>query len=119
MGSPQLTPQRQSDENPPQEQVRLLRQVSTEPGQSRRLSSLHRQQIAKRFSRKNSERSMSLSLSFADVVRDGGGTNGVSVTVPKASRPAVARHSRFSRDDMALEESINERWETKVDSELK
>ncbi|CAI5734208.1 unnamed protein product [Hyaloperonospora brassicae] len=116
VGSPQLTPHSHGGDNPSEVQVRLLRHVSTEHGQTRKLSSLHRQHIAKRFSRKNSERSMSLSLSFADVVRDGGGTNGVCVTVPNTSRPAITRPSRFSRDDMALEESITERWETKVDS---
>jgi hypothetical protein len=61
---------------------------------------------------------MSLSLSFADVVRDGGGTNSGGF-VPKTSPLALARPPRFSRDDMALEESINERWETKDDSDLK
>lgn len=125
MGSPRLFPQNHSGDNHSQVQAGLLRQVSTEHDrQPRRQSSLkqiHDQQIAKVLSRKNSERSMSLSLSFADVVRDGGGTNGVSVTtgVPKTSPLAVARPPRFSRDDMALEESINERWETKDDSELK
>ncbi|KAF4034431.1 Nucleotidyltransferase domain [Phytophthora infestans] len=101
--------------------ARLLRQGSTEYGQ--RQSSLNQidgQSITKVLSRKNSERSMSLSLSFADVVRDGGGSSGAAVNIPKASSPhALARLARFSRDDMALEESINERWETKDDSELK
>ncbi|KAG6975484.1 hypothetical protein JG688_00002335 [Phytophthora aleatoria] len=90
--------------------------------QSQRQSSLKQidgQSIAKVLSRKNSERSMSLSLSFADVVRDGGCSSGAAANVPKTSPLALARLARFSRDDMALEESINERWETKDDSELK
>lgn len=100
--------------------ARLLRQGSTEYGQRQSsLKQIDGQSITKVLSRKNSERSMSLSLSFADVVRDGGGSSGAAVNIPKASPHALARLARFSRDDMALEESINERWETKDDSELK
>ncbi|ETL30485.1 hypothetical protein L916_16548 [Phytophthora nicotianae] len=120
-GSPRLVPQISSHNS--HAPARLLRQGSTEYGrQSQRQSSLKRidgQSIAKVLSRKNSERSMSLSLSFADVVRDGGGSSGTAAIVPKTSPLALARLARFSRDDMALEESINERWETKDDSELK
>ncbi|GMF13860.1 unnamed protein product [Phytophthora lilii] len=120
VGSPRLVPQSHSGEMHFQVQPRLHRQTSTERGrQPQRQSSLkqiHGQGTTKVLSRKNSERSMSLSLSFADVVRDGG-TNGAGI--PKTSPLALARPPRFSRDDMALEESINERWETKDDSELK
>ncbi|CAH0480413.1 unnamed protein product [Peronospora belbahrii] len=118
-GSPRLIPQSKSGDDLSQTQVHSLRQISTKHGcQPRRLSStkqINGRETAKIHSRKNSERSMS----FADVVRDGGGTRGVSVIVPKASPLTLARPPRFSRDDMALEESINERWETKDDSDLK
>ncbi|KAL4138366.1 hypothetical protein PRIC2_001872 [Phytophthora ramorum] len=124
VGSPRLVPQNHNGDSHSQVQARLLRQGFTEHGrQPQRQSSLkqiHGQHTAKVLSRKNSERSMSLSLSFADVVRDGGGTNGVGVhKTPETSPLALTRPPRFSRDDMALEESINERWETKDDSELK
>ncbi|KAG2780226.1 hypothetical protein PC129_g8732 [Phytophthora cactorum] len=121
IGSPRLVPQ--SGNHNSHVPARLIRQGSTEYGrQSQRQSSLKQidgQSIAKVLSRKNSERSMSLSLSFADVVRDGGCSSGAAANVPKTSPLALARLARFSRDDMALEESINERWETKDDSELK
>ncbi|KAE9114648.1 hypothetical protein PF005_g10398 [Phytophthora fragariae] len=104
----------------PRTTARLVRQSSTEyayqPQRQSSLKQIHGQRSAKVLSRKNSERSMSLSLSFADVVRDGGGA---AVVAPKTSPLAPARPPRFSRDDLALEESINERWETKDDSELK
>ncbi|CAH0484506.1 unnamed protein product [Peronospora farinosa] len=119
MGSPGLIPQSDNGNDPSQVQVHLLRPVSTDHGrQPRRLASLkqiNNQQTTNVLSRKNSERS----LSFADVVRDGGGTNAASVTMSKTPLLAIARPPRFSRDDMALEESINERRETKDDSELK
>ncbi|KAI9920991.1 hypothetical protein PsorP6_000909 [Peronosclerospora sorghi] len=118
MGSPQLPLQTQSDEQSGKGHSRLLRQVSTDYSrQSRRLATrkqTHDHQMATLLGRKTSERSMSLSLSFADVVRDGGGGT-VRKTLPRVS----ARPPRFSRDDMALGESINERWEIKDDSELK
>ena len=118
-GSPLLTPQSDNGDGPFQVQVRLLRQASTDYGrQPRRLASMKQmndQQTTRALNRKNSERS----LSFADVVREGGGTNSASVTVSKTPLLAISRPLRFSRDDMALEESINERRETKDDSELK
>ncbi|OWZ11680.1 hypothetical protein PHMEG_00015262 [Phytophthora megakarya] len=108
IGSPRLVPQ-----NSDHLQARLVRQGSTEHDRyPQRQSSLKQIQG---LGRKNSERSMSLSLSFADVVRDGG----AGINVPKTSPLGSVRPPRFSRDDMALEESINERWETKDDSELK
>ncbi|KAE9002981.1 hypothetical protein PF011_g13076 [Phytophthora fragariae] len=121
VGSPQLAPQLHGGgDNHIDVQARLVRQSSTEyayqPQRQSSLKQIHGQRSAKVLSRKNSERSMSLSLSFADVVRDGGGA---AVVAPKTSPLAPARPPRFSRDDMALEESINERWETKDDSELK
>ncbi|KAL3666084.1 hypothetical protein V7S43_008875 [Phytophthora oleae] len=114
IGSPRLVPQ--SGDHQSHVQAQLVQQERGRQRQSS-LKQIHSQNTARGLSRKNSERSMSLSLSFADVVRDGGGTSGANM--PKTSPLSLARPPRFSRDDMALEESINERWETKDDSELK
>eukprot|EP00644_Phytophthora_capsici_P014126 jgi/Phyca11/539340/estExt2_Genewise1Plus.C_PHYCAscaffold_30288 len=114
IGSPQLVPQSGDHQSYVQAQV-LQQEHGRQPQRQSSLKQIHFQKTARGLSRKNSERSMSLSLSFADVVRDGGSTSGANM--PKTS--PLARPPRFSRDDMALEESINERWETKDDSELK
>jgi DNA polymerase sigma len=111
-----LVPENHSGDSHSQAQSRVER--GRQPQRQSSLKQIHGQSGTKALSRKNSERSMSLSLSFADVVRDGGGTNSGGF-VPKTSPLALARPPRFSRDDMALEESINERWETKDDSDLK
>lgn len=62
------------------------------------------------------------SLSFADVVV-GGNTYSSSTMEYHRKEPtsplALARPSRFWRDDSAIEDSINEKWESKDDSELK
>ncbi|KAK1935090.1 Sodium-coupled neutral amino acid transporter 2 [Phytophthora citrophthora] len=114
IGSPRLVPQ--SSDHQSYVQAQMLQQESgRHPQRQSSLKQIHIQNSARGLSRKNSERSMSLSLSFADVVRDGGGIS--TANMPKTS--PLARPPRFSRDDMALEESINERWETKDDSELK
>ncbi|GMF36449.1 unnamed protein product [Phytophthora fragariaefolia] len=120
LGSPRLD---HGGDNRVDVETRLRRQSSTErgnqPSRQSSLKQIHGERASKALSRKNSERSMSLSLSFADVVRDGGNTYGSGGVIPKTSPLAPARPPRFSRDDMALEESINERWETKDDSDLK
>ncbi|TDH73109.1 hypothetical protein CCR75_004266 [Bremia lactucae] len=110
-GSPRLILQSQDPES--RIHSHLSRQKSTDRlHRQSKLQLVHSPSIAKALSRKNSERSMS----FADVVRDGGGS---SKPIPKTSPLSLPRPPRFSRDDMALKENINERWETKDDSDLK
>ncbi|KAG7400168.1 hypothetical protein PHYBOEH_006707 [Phytophthora boehmeriae] len=123
VGSPRFVAQNNNDENEPPLLVQQTRQRSTgygrHPQRQSSLKQFHGHSQDTPLSRKSSERSMSLSLSFADVVRDGGNTSGENVGSRKPPQISPLRPPRFSRDDMALEESINERWETKDDSELK
>ncbi|RLN59020.1 hypothetical protein BBJ28_00006802 [Nothophytophthora sp. Chile5] len=125
VGSPRLVPQNHSQIlSQPHQQARRSRHGATTQAQHSQpnLSQSDVQETGSGTNRKPNERSMSLSLSFADVVRDGGGSSGGAASsraMLHKSPLALARSTRFWRDDLALEESINERWETKDDSELK